>query len=281
MNENKIDILFMVGHYIPIFVFLVKFFIKSKIVFCDHGSLINQIEDKKTKLFRKIACKMSDKIIVLTKRNLKDYIKIFKVKSEKIDFIYNFIDENTYKCVYNYNLESRFIISAGRFSVEKGFNMLVEVANKVFKIHKNWQWHIFGDGPEFESIQNKILKYKLEKNLILKFKVDDLNKIYKNYSLFVLTSYREGLPMVLLEAKANKLPIVSFNCLTGPAEIVKNDINGFLINCYDKNEMADKINTLVENKILRKKFSENSYVDIEKFDKNIIIKKWENLIDNL
>ena len=99
--------------------------------------------------------------------------------------------------------------------------------------------------------------------------------------MYVLPSYREGLPLALLEAKANKLPIVSFDIDTGPREIVKNGVNGFLVEKYNKKEMAIKINELLENKELRNDFSEKSYENIKEFEKETIIKQWRELIDKI
>ena len=99
--------------------------------------------------------------------------------------------------------------------------------------------------------------------------------------MYVLPSYREGLPLVLLEAKANKLPIVSFDVVTGPREIVRDNVDGFLIPCYNKKLMAKKIIELIEKKELRLKFSNNSQENINKFSKQEIMKKWIDLIENI
>ena len=104
---------------------------------------------------------------------------------------------------------------------------------------------------------------------------------YKEYGMCVLTSYREGLPLVLLEAKINKLPIISFDIDTGPREIIKDGVNGFLIEPYDTRLMAIKINELLMNEKKRKSFSQNSVLGIEKFRLKEIILKWETLIDEL
>ena len=120
----------------------------------------------------------------------------------------------------------------------------------------------------------------LREHVFLKGYNDSINSIYKNYSMFVLTSYREGLPLVLLEAKFNKLPIVSFDIDTGPREIIRESVNGFLIKPYDTKEMANKINLLLSNSSLKEEFSKNSYYDIKKFELEEIIRKWRILIDN-
>lgn len=279
LDEKKIDVLFIAGTLpIPI-VALIKPFIKCKVVFCDHENLFNR--DKKSVFFRRFACKMSDKVVVLTNQTLKEYIRLFHIKKDKISCIYNYADDNMHEGAGNYNHASKKIITVGRISEEKGFDMLVDVAKIVLERHKDWQWHIWGDGEKFGHIKSLIEKNNLQDRLILQGQTQDIYDKYKDYSLYVLTSYREGLPLVLLEAKANRLPIVSFDCTTGPREIVCDGQDGFLIPCYDKQMMAEKICTLIEDSSLRERFSENSQNNINKFDKGVILQQWRDLIEEV
>lgn len=97
---------------------------------------------------------------------------------------------------------------------------------------------------------------------------------YKEYSMYVLPSYREGLPLVLLEAKANRLPIVSFDIMTGPREIVRDGIDGILVPPYDLEKMGNAICSLIENEDLRSSMSLKSQENIYKYSKTAILKQW-------
>lgn len=282
INKSKINVVFLMGSYPAVFVSSLKPFTKAKYVFCDHSSLMSQWDIKRIRNARKHASKWADKTIVLTKKSLADYKEKFGIKDSKIDYIYNYIDEAVFKHSSDkYATDSKKIVTAGRFGPEKGFDMLVDVAAMVFKRHPDWVWDLFGDGEELEKIKDLISKKNLKNNLILKGRTENMYDKYKDYSMYVLTSYREGLPLVLLEAKANRLPIVSFNVITGPSEIVQDNIDGFLIDCYDKEQMADKICTLIENKDLREQFSCRSYDNLDVFKKENILNKWTCLIDSL
>ena len=94
-----------------------------------------------------------------------------------------------------------------------------------------------------------------------------------------MTSRFEGLPMTLLETKPYKLPIVSFKCKTGPAEVVEDGVNGYLIEDGDINAMAKAIEELIKNQKRRREFSKNALKNAEKFDYNNIIKSWHKLLD--
>lgn len=280
-KNNSFDIVFMEGHYIPPIVLPLKFFTKSKFVFCDHGSLVNQLQDKKATFFRKLSSKLCEKIVVLTERTKNDYKKVFGVSDSKIRVIPNFIDEEIFKFKKEYDVNSKIILSSGRFTKEKGFDMLVSVASQVFAKHKDWQWHIYGDGPELSKIDSLIKEKELENNVKLMGLADNMYEKYNGAGIFVLTSYREGFALVLLEAKASGVPMVSFNSVSGPSEIISNNVDGYLIPCYNVTMMSAKICTLIENDNLRKEFSEHTKSGIGKFLKHEVMEKWNNIIKEL
>lgn len=279
LRKNKIDVVFGVGHYTSPVLLLVLKFSKAKFVFCDHGAVANQLDDSTAVSFRRSAAKHFDKVVTLTERNRDDYVKMFGCPESKVTCIPNWIDSKVLKCASSrYDIASHKIITAGRFTSEKGFDMLVDVAEMVFAKHPDWNWDIYGDGELFEDIKAKIAEKNLQDKLILKGMVTDLYERYKQYAMYVLPSYREGLSLVLLEAKVNKLPLVSFNCIAGPNEIITDGEDGFLIDCYDKKMMAQKICDLIESDSLRQKCSDNWTLNLEKFQKEKILNEWWNLI---
>jgi len=94
-----------------------------------------------------------------------------------------------------------------------------------------------------------------------------------------MTSRSEGFPMVLLEAKAFGLPIVSFDCETGPSEIVKNNEDGFIVPMNDTVQFTEKLDLLVNNFDLRKKMGRKATENVKEFYPDKIIKQWEDILD--
>ena len=176
------------------------------------------------------------------------------------------------------SLHSKQIVSVGRLTYQKGFDMLIDVAKDVLEKNKEYKWLILGDGEDKNRLQEKINKYNLQDRLILKGKVSNVEDYYKNSSLYVMTSRFEGLPMTLLEAKSYKMPIVSFDCPTGPSEIIRNNINGYLVKANDIKEMSNKVNSVLLDDKKLKKFSDKAELDIDKFNINSIINKWINIL---
>ena len=152
------------------------------------------------------------------------------------------------------------------------------MAKDVLNKNPDYKWLILGDGEDKEKLENKIKEYNLEDKLILKGKVSNVEDYYKNSALYVMTSRFEGLPMTLLEAKNFKLPIVSFDCQTGPAEIIRNNINGYLVKANDIKEMSNKVNSVLQDDKKLKEFSDKAELDIDKFNINSIIDKWTSLL---
>lgn len=232
------------------------------------------------KFTRKWAAKKADAIVVLTKEDKGYYERNLKIR-HRIRHIYNpmatvFEDDNSV-----YNLESKEILSVGRLTEQKGFDILIDVAKIVLNEHPDWKWRVVGEGEDREKLQKKINKYNLEDKLILCGNVDNIDEYYIKSSMYVLTSRYEGFGLVLTEAKSHHLPCVSFKCPAGPSEIIKDGINGCLVECFDVENMADKINILIENNRLRKEFSKKALEDTEKFKLENVVEQWKKLFREL
>lgn len=281
IKEKKIDILFLMGFQVSLPVILMTVGLKCKNIFCDHEALLSRWHEKKITMVRYLTSIFSKKVITLTKQNAEDYKEKFRLSDKKVGFIYNSISEKILKTRMNYNFESKIILSVGRFSKEKGYDILVEVAKDVLKKHEEWKWYIYGNGDIFPKIEQQIKEEKLDNQLILKGEVSDVSSIYGQAAMFVLTSYREGLPLVLLEAKANHLPCISFDIISGPKEIIRDGIDGFLIQPYEKEKMVKAIEKLINDTSLRKKMSENAEDNLSKFSEEEIMKQWKQLIEEV
>lgn len=277
IKENNIDILIDVEVIASLFSIPATRFTKTKLISWEH---FNFYEDNGSHLriyARKLAARFSNCIITLTEHDKQNYLNNLDIKG-KVEYIYNPIEEvDDMEC----NIKSKQIISVGRLTYQKGFDMLCDVAKVVLKDNKGWKWLILGDGEDKDKLRSKIKEYGLENKLILKGNVSNVEEYYKNSSLYVMTSRFEGLPMTLLEAKTYKLPIVSFNCLTGPSEIVKNNINGYLINPENVEAMSNKLNILMNDENKLKEFSSNAQIDIEKFELKPIIERWIEVLENV
>jgi len=262
--------------YVPFTIFMKK---KAKYISWEHSNCKIGKRFGITWLGRVISKKYADYIVFLTKRDLKNYILKFKcTNTEKLIQIYNPINLQIKPNKYDSN--SKKIISCGRLEYQKGFDLLLQVAKSVFEKQSatDWSWDIYGDGTLRKELQEKIKELGLEKHVELKGNVTNMDEVYSKYALFVLTSRYEGFCLVNIEASTNLLPIVSFNCDCGPDEIILHNVNGYIIDDFNIDEMANKILDLIENNEKRITFSNNALVDKEKLKNEEIYIRWEELL---
>lgn len=277
--KEKVNVVISVGVVTLFLSMALKIFVPIiKIFYCEHSNLKNIIDKPSRSFLEKIGILMASKVITLTEKDKNNYIKEFHLRETKVDFIYNFVDSKLIDQKVEYQSESKKIISVGMLTKVKAYDRLVKIASKVLK-DTDWEWHIYGEGPERHNIETWIRENELENKLILKGNVSNIYELYSDYSFFVMTSYFEGLPMVLLEAQANRLPVISFDCETGPSEIIEDGVNGILVENGNLEEMVEKMKLLMEDKELRIKYSRNSTKNLDKFSKEEIIEKWKLLIE--
>ncbi|MBT1165724.1 glycosyltransferase family 4 protein [Bifidobacterium simiarum] len=180
-----------------------------------------------------------------------------------------------------YDADSRIILSAGRLTAQKGFDLLVEVAARVLPDHPGWRWLIAGEGEERAMLERRIARAGLRDRVVLLGRIDDMDGLYRRAAVFVLTSRYEGLPMVLLEAKARRLPIVGFDCPTGPADIVTDGVNGDLVPAGDVPAMAARLGRLLDDPVRRRRYAGHALDGAARFDRATIVAQWERLLEDL
>lgn len=275
---NDIDILVAITAGVNELAYLATRRIKTKMIYCEHSNLENKTYGKKHQLRQLLGAKKADLVITLTERDKNNFIKMYHLKNKVIAIPNWYTPSKNNK---KYNVNSKKIISVGRLEKVKGYDLLVKSAIGVFMKHPDWHWDIYGDGTYREALEKLIERAGLTNFITLKGNVGDVNKIYNDYAFLVMTSYYEGFPLSLLEAQANNLPIISFNCPTGPDEIVLDDENGFVVDAYDTQMMGNKIIELIENKDKRVLFSSNAKKKLLKYCKDDILNMWYNVIDKL
>lgn len=232
--------------------------------------------------FRKISshltARYADYIVTLTEQDTENYQKELGRK-ENISAIYNPMEfiGNLQEEIKRENI----LITVGRLTRVKGIDLLVKIIPEILKRHKDWKWYVLGEGEERELLEQICEMHHLQEQLILTGNVPDVEVYLQRASIYVMTSRAEGLPMCLLEAMACGVACVSFDIQTGPAEIIEDGENGFLIPAFDLRQMEEKIELLIEDRFLRQKFSNNTAKNKEKFDLHGITDQWEVLLERM
>lgn len=212
--------------------------------------------------------KKADAVVTLTKEDAQEWRKAKRVK-----IIPNFsiipISNRT-------NCESKRVIAVGRLEWQKGYDRLICIWKLVSHEHPDWQLDIFGEGTLETELKNDIQKAGLSNVTIHPF-TQNISQEYASSSICVLTSRFEGFSLVLLEAMRHGLPCISFNCPYGPKDLIDDKKSGYVIENDNIEQFAEKLNFLIENIDVRKKFSEEAVMKSNNYNVDNIMNSWREL----
>ena len=161
-----------------------------------------------------------------------------------------------------------FIIgNVGRLEASKGHHFLFQAIKEILKLRKDQpiKLLVIGEGGEKEKLIKYTKELNLEKNIIFTGYRKDVEKLMALMDIFVLTSLREGLPRVLVQAAAVGIPSIAFN-VDGVSEILKDNYNGFLIEPTDIKQLVERIIKYIDNKELIRIHGKNG--------QNVVRNRW-------
>lgn len=195
------------------------------------------------------SCRKIDTLVLVSDSLRSFYKKEMKNKKLKCRcvFIPNMLDDipnNTS------SLEEKRIISVGRFSKEKGYVDLIEVFKKFHDKYPDWKLDLVGDGAERNKIVDKIYEYGLidSVNVHGYLRKDKVNELLSQASIYLMASYTESFGIVLIEAMSHGIPCIAFTSAEGANDLIQNNVNGYLVEHRDFDEMVNKIEELVIDK---------------------------------
>jgi len=243
---------------------------KNKRICSDHVA-IESFSNVIRKL--KIMCYSTyDNVVTLTNHDENIINSFLKNKKSKLTCIRNMSPYSSLDTLVNKG-STKTVIAVGRLSFQKNFSRLLDIWSK--SESADWKLKIIGSGPEETQLRNKIVNLDLNNVEIIPAN-KNLERYYSEADFLLMTSRYEGLPMVLIEAKNFSLPVISFDCKTGPEEIISND--GFIIP-YDSDELyLERLNLLFNDETVRAKLSENACANADFYSKKIIINEWLRVI---
>ena len=175
------------------------------------------------------------------------------------------------------------IIAVGRLDYQKGFDRLIETWALIqkHKKYKDWNLDIFGQGEWHDMLQQMIERHGLQDNTHINRPTRDIGTEYAKSSLLVMSSNYEGFPMVMIEAMACGLPVVSFDFKCGPKDIIKDGINGLLVPNGNIDALAQAMMKIMDNDTYRKELSLNARQVVSTYSEDTVMAKWISLFNSL
>ena len=283
LNTHPVDVVFTTGNHADICsikdgslkVYEFHFSFQSQIEFMKELPRLSKAMYSIYNWYKRKSLRRYDKVISLTKMDMEYY-------GNPTNFIVipNFISIDNKGLVSD--CKSKRAISVGRLCQAKGYDYLFKAWKLVVEKKPEWTLDIYGYGYGREkSYQKMIDNLGMQKHIHIHPAVENIAEKYVAASLYILSSRNEGFPLVLPEAMSCGLPVVSFDCNTGPSEIITNGEDGLLVReVGDVEGLAAAILKLLSNDEKRIRMGKTALKNVERFSQDAVMQLWINLIEN-
>ncbi len=178
-------------------------------------------------------------------------------------------------------LTNKRVIAVGRYVYQKGFDLLLKAWSKIENQHTDWELVVYGMGDR-DSYEQIIDRLHIDRSRChLYGSTPDIKKEYLNSSLFVFSSRFEGFGMVLIEAMACGLPVVSFDCPCGPKDIVRHEEDGLLVPSGNVDSLANALLQMMSDDKLRCQMAKNAVKNVQRYQLNVVCRHWQILFESI
>lgn len=280
LNQNEFDYIIDFRpkkKYIQEF-FIVKWLYHSKVIFSVRSYLIDYYLPNWSFLTRlmygkcfKIVCVTnSTKGLIEQKHQLKNVITIYN----PFDF-----EDILAKSIQEVDLDFEYIIAVGQMETPvKQFDKLIDAYAKSILPKNKIHLVLLGEGSKKSILADVARDKNIQDKVHFLGYQDNPFKYLKNSKYLVLSSLNEGMPNVILEALACNTPVISFNCPSGPAEIIIDKENGLLVENQNIAKLTEAMNAFIEDQALYDNCKQNSFKSIQHFSLDYIGKQWLDLM---
>jgi glycosyltransferase involved in cell wall biosynthesis len=220
-----------------------------------------------------------DAFVVLTERDREHYLEqVFTENAPPLRVI-----PNTVRLLpgAKADLGAKTIYAAGRFRYQKGFELLIPAWAETAKAHPDWTLRLRGRGHLESRYRGLIEQHGLDGTVTIEGPAEDIGSDMAEAAVFVLSSRFEGFPLILLEAMSKGMGVVSFDCPTGPADIVDDHRNGLLVPHEDVEGLSRAIREIVEDEELRRRMAAEAETTAQQYTIEAIGPRWVELLEGL
>lgn len=251
--------------------------VNTKIVSWEHFHCANNTGDLGQKLRRclgrRLAVRKSHAVVTLTERDRSQY-------QSKLQCVRPVLAIPNPITIEQRGLKScggNVVLAAGRMVDQKGFDLLLDAWANIASTATDWRLRIVGDGPNEGALRSQARILGIEESVEFVGRRTAMGDEYRNASIYAMSSRFEGLPLVLIEAKASGLPIVSFDCACGPSDIVRDGIDGDLVPAEDVRSLSNALLALILDDARREQYASAAVLD-ERFRLEPIVERWVSLL---
>jgi GalNAc-alpha-(1->4)-GalNAc-alpha-(1->3)-diNAcBac-PP-undecaprenol alpha-1,4-N-acetyl-D-galactosaminyltransferase len=276
VNELNPDCILSFGEYWNNLVLLSLYGCAFPIIVADRSSPIKSLKYWQEKLRRLL---YSNATAVLVQTSLAEKIYRNRIDKANIITIGNPIRVISFDV---HRPREKIVLSVGRLIGSKHHDLLIKIFSRIAL--PDWKLIIVGDDAQNESnraaLEELIRDLRSEKRIFLAGTRLDVDDFYCRSSIFAFTSSSEGFPNVIGEALSAGLPIVAFDCIAGPSELITNGQNGFLVPVFDTDQFGDRLQLLMENDSLRRGMQNHARSSIEPYRADKIFGMYQRMLES-
>lgn len=176
--------------------------------------------------------------------------------------------------------QSKIVVNIGRFTNDKRQRLLLSIWANILRsgVFFDWSLVLVGIGELENELRSDVEKLGISKNVKILPPQKNIEELYSQASIFALTSSSEGFGMVLLEAISFGIPVVTFNCPSGPKDIIDNGVDGFLISNDDVDSYQHALVTLMSSVELRSNMSKCGFNKASRWNESKIMSQWVRVL---
>jgi glycosyltransferase involved in cell wall biosynthesis len=178
------------------------------------------------------------------------------------------------------DLSSKRVLAAGRLRAQKGFDLLIPAWAKVAKAHPDWKLRICGEGRQRPVLEQLVSEHGLQ-DVVEMPGGRDMAEEMAAASVFAMSSRFEGFPLILLEAMSKGMAVVSFDCPTGPADIIDDHRNGLIVPPKDIDALADALSEMMGDEELRRRCAGPAMATARDYTMEAIGPRWVEYLSGL
>ncbi|WP_202918126.1 glycosyltransferase family 4 protein [Streptomyces cavernae] len=217
-----------------------------------------------------------DAVAVLTERDREEYARLLPgTRVVRIPNAVHSLDQ------VPSDHRSKIAVAAGRLFPQKGFDILIPAWAKLVETYPDWQLRIYGSGEKKAQLRELVDKHHLYNHVFLMGHTDRLDDELAKASFYVLSSRFEGLPMVMIEAMSHALPVVGFDCPTGPSDVLTHGVDGLLVPPEDPDALAEAMGKLMGDRALRADMGMAAVMTAASYGPDAVHPRWEALFTEL
>ncbi|MGP3933157.1 glycosyltransferase family 4 protein [Nonomuraea sp. KM88] len=217
-----------------------------------------------------------DAVTVLTETSVNEYRPL--LPGTPVVRIPNAVDMEGRK---HSDLTRPVVIAVGRLVPQKGFDMLIKAYAAIAPEFPDWRLRIFGTGPSKDRLQQRLDEFDLGEAIRLMGRSDRIHEELSQSSVYALSSRIEGLPMAMIEAMGHALPIVAFDCPTGPGDVLTHDVDGVLVPPRDIEALSAALRRVMSDPALRRRLGAAAAEVAHAYTPQVVMPQWERLFTSL